>query len=279
MYFSPLRLTYFNEVDPDYVHIGKLAQLCPNIAHLNLSVPITINPSGLNVDYTANGPCVQILNSLAKSKLHLKTVELHLFPYCEAFEAFLISKGPGLQELMFKANNNLNSKNVLFIGQHCPILQKLHIKDLGPEDDPSMALKVSNAAYLSSLNMFSELHTVHVSGRGWNSKVILPIVLLSAFKVTKMSLMNMSSRMCMDAAWHRIFAVNGLVRLQSLSLYSGCFVSIAMVRKMAFDCPKLTFFSFIQSENIELAEVERLKLDVAKKNLNLKVCCLEMFDV
>ena len=159
------------------------------------------------------------------------------------------------------------------------MLQKLHIKDLGPEDDPSMALKTANTSYISGLNLFPELHTAHVSGRGWNSKVILPIVLMSAFKLTKLSLMNMSSRMCMDAAWHRIFAVNPLSKMTSLHLYSGCFVSIVMVRKMAFECPKLTLFSFIQSENIELAEVERLKLDVVKKNLNLKVCCLEMFDV
>ena len=36
----------------------------------------------------------------------------------------------------------------------------------------------------------------------------------------------------------------------SISLYSGCYVSIQMVRKLTLECPKLTFFSFIQSEKI-----------------------------
>ena len=42
------------------VHVPKLQRLCPNIAHINLSVPISINPSGL-IDANANGPCVEIL--------------------------------------------------------------------------------------------------------------------------------------------------------------------------------------------------------------------------
>ena len=51
------------------------------------------------------------------------------------------------------------------------------------------------------------------------------------------------------------------------------------MRQLALRCPNLSFFSFIQSENMELAEVERLRLEVSKRNLNIKLTCLEMFEV
>ena len=85
-------------------------------------------------------------------------------------------------------------------------------------------------------------------------------------------------------AWTRILASNKMAKLTSVSLYSGCYVSISMVRKLTLDCPKLTFFSFIQSKEhnwqkkLELAEVERLRLECSRKNLNIKLCCLEMFE-
>ena len=128
------------------------------------------------------------------------------------------------------------------------------------------------------MKLFGDLQTLHIHGRAWNSKVVLPLVLLSAPNITKLQLMNMSSRQSMDPAWTRILASNKMARLTSVSLYSGCYVSISMVRKLTLECPKLTFFSFIQSEKVEVAEVERLRLEVARKNLNVKLCCLEMFE-
>ena len=77
---------------------------------------------------------------MAKSDLPLRIVELQHFPYCEAFEDLLKAKGHGLQELLFRAINSLNSKQILFIGQNCKSLQRLHIKELGPEEDQTMAL-------------------------------------------------------------------------------------------------------------------------------------------
>lgn len=104
-------------------------------------------------------------------------------------------------------------------------------------------------------------------------------MLMSAHKISKLSLLNMSSRINQDQAWNRVLASNKLANILSISLYSGCIVSVSLVRKLTLECPRLTFFSFIQSENMELAEVERLRLDVVKKNLNIKLACLEMFEV
>lgn len=275
----PLKLIHFNELDPGYVQVESLARLCPHIAHLNLSVPITINSSG-NIDANV-GPCVSILEALAKSDLPLRIIEFQHFPYCDAFEKLLKAKGHRLQELLFRAINSLSSKHLMFIGEHCRGLQKLHIKELGPEDQDEgpAATNFTSAASIAKRKLFAQLQSVHISGRGWNSRIVLPIVLMSATKIAKLSLMNMSSRMSMDPAWTRILSMNHLEHLTSISLYSGCYVSISLVRKLTLECPKLTFFSFIQSESIELAEVERLRLEVARKNLNIKLCCLEMFDV
>ena len=57
---TSLKLVHFNELDPEFVDVQKLQRLCPNIAHINLSVPISINPSGL-IDANASVPCVEIL--------------------------------------------------------------------------------------------------------------------------------------------------------------------------------------------------------------------------
>ena len=85
----------------------------------------------------------------------------------------------------------------------------------------------------------------------------------------------------MDPAWQRILGYDGqrgnkLSCLTSLNLYSGCHVSMSLVRKLTMECSKLTFFSFIQQDNHESAEVERLRLEVTRKNYNIKLCCLEV---
>ena len=87
--------------------------------------------------------------ALAKSDLPLRIVELQHFPYCEAFEDLLKAKGHGLQELLFRAINSLNSKQILFIGKHCKALQRLHIKELGPEEDQTMTLMTPGKQLLS----------------------------------------------------------------------------------------------------------------------------------
>ena len=121
-----LKLTYYSELDPTFVDIDSLQSLCPRIAHLSLAVPITINHSG---DIDANiTPCEEILTALAKSNLHLKTLELQHFPYCPALEEVLRVKGNGLHELLLRAINPLSSKHLIFIGEHCKNIQKLQLK-------------------------------------------------------------------------------------------------------------------------------------------------------
>ena len=267
-----LKLVHFYEIDPAFVDVTHLSKLCPNLAHINLSVPISMNENGgveANVNY-----CATILQALADSKLPLRSIELQHFPYGEPFENLLKAKGQDLQKLVFRAVNSISSRHLLFIGQHCPRIQELSLKDLGTDEAFEDTLITSTA--LKAKNYFSQLQILNIGGRNWNPKSVLPILLMCAEQITKCIFLNLYCRQSMDSAWQRILSSNSLKALTSLNLYSGCHVSMPLVRKLTMECPKLTFFSFIQTDNHESAEVERLRLEVSRKNYNIKLCCLEV---
>jgi hypothetical protein len=268
-----LRLTHFTERDPTFVRVDRLQRLCPHIAHISLSVPITINSCG-NIDANV-GPCVPILEALARSDLVLRFIELQHFPYCDAFEELLEAKGHRLQELVFRAVSNLSSSHLIFIGEKCRGLQKLHIKELGPEPISAASTVFQSATSILNRKLFSDLLVLQMNGRGWNPSVILPIMLVGATKIIKLKLLNMTQRASMDNAWHKILSTNKLSNMSSIDFYNGCFVSMPLVRKLTLDSAKLVAFTFIQSESIDLSEVEILRLEVTKKNLNIKLCCSE----
>ena len=48
------------------------------------------------------------------------------------------------------------------------------------------------------MKLFPDLQSVHIHGRNWNSKAVLPLVLMSATRIAKLQLMNMSARQSMD---------------------------------------------------------------------------------
>ena len=175
----------------------------------------------------------------------------------------------------------VDSQHLTFIGETCPRLQKLHIKDLGPElggqDDPSAE---GSPVFHGSNHrqLFSDLVSLHLHGRFWNPQVILPLVLTSATKITKLSLLNITFKASMDKSFVKVLKSNKLSNIVSINLDSGCFLSIELLRRLIFGCEKLTSFSFGQSETLDINDVERLTLEVANKNLDIKLCCLEMFN-
>ena len=179
-----LKLTHFCELDPNFVNVDRLQMLCPNIQHLSLSVPMTLNS---HRDRIGNDPTSDIMDTLATSLLPLKTIELQQFSYCDSFKRLLMMKGKNLIELLFRANSNLNSEHMIFIGQSCPKLQKLHLKEIGPEDPPNLERPpvIINSTALKRQSMFSELTSVHLSGQMWNPNTILPLLLTAAKKLTR----------------------------------------------------------------------------------------------
>ncbi len=168
----------------------------------------------------------------------------------------------------------LHSEHVSFIGTHCPNLQRLHLKELGPEESPVFA------ADLEKLLLFPRLSHLHLSGRVWNPSILLPLLLSASPDLAQMSLLNMSYRPVMDAAFERLLGRGRLRRLESLQLYSGCFLSLAVIRRLVLSpsaCPRLRSLSFLQFEAIETADVEALRAEAVAGNLDIKICCLELF--
>jgi hypothetical protein len=121
--------------------------------------------------------------------------------------------------------------------------------------------------------------SLHISGRFWNPQVILPLVLSHATKVNKISLLNMTQRAAMDRALAKVLQTNKLCHVTSISLYTGCFLSIDLLRKLIFGCEMLTSFSFSQSETLDLNDVERMRIEISSKNLDIRLCCLEMYNL
>ena len=184
-----LKLTHFCELDPHFVKIPRLQILCPNIQHISLSVPLTLNSHQEGRD---NDPTITIMDTLATSSLPLKTIELQQFSYSDSFKRLLMLKGKNLVELLFRANSNLHSEHVTFIGESCPKLQKLHLKEIGPEELPNLDRPpiIINTTALKRQSMFSELTSLHLSGQMWNPNTILPLLLTSAKKLIRYCSLN-----------------------------------------------------------------------------------------
>jgi hypothetical protein len=55
-----LNLTHFNEMDPTFVDVRRLEEMCPHIQHISLSLPIIIHSNG-HIDANTS-TCVAILD-------------------------------------------------------------------------------------------------------------------------------------------------------------------------------------------------------------------------
>ena len=132
------------------------------------------------------------------------------------------------------------------------------------------------SAKLLSKNLFSELTFLHVSGRLWNHNVILPLFLSRAHKITQVSLLNMNYRGPMDGAMLKLLQHNKMLELTSLTLYNGCYLTMGVLRRLIFDCPKLKLLSFLQFDGFEIGDVEALKQELETQNLDIKLQCLEL---
>ncbi len=134
-----------------------------------------------------------------------RVVELQHFPYSESFKSFLRSHGSNIEELLFRANGPLNSSHVSFIGEQCPGLRRLHLKELGCEEERSYGVMEQ-----VKKRLFQRLVSVHLSGRLWSPNVILPLLLSAASEVRQVSLLNMSHAACMDGAVLKLLQVRNL---------------------------------------------------------------------
>ena len=305
----PTRLRYFSELDPANVDVARLRVLCPHLSHLSLSVPISFEHATAAgaVGGAAGSHCDRVLTALAESDLPLRVLELQHFPCGEPFKRLLRTIGPRLEELLFRANGSvswhyydlrivsmysvgafldvskqklkpcvpfqLNSSHVSFVGQHCPGLRRLHLKELGPEDD---FYHLQGSANSVNYSLFPALESLHLSGRMWSPDALLPMLLSSAGNIASVSLLNMSYRPTMDGAFARLLQRGALSSLRSLSLYSGCFLSLSYLRRLVFRLPHITSLSFLQFDGIGAADVDALVAEASAMNLDIIISCLEL---
>ncbi len=245
-----------------------MERLCPELSQVQISVsPLS--------DEDENRRCDLVLQELAKSKLALTCLDVERFPECRGITDLLVAKGSILTELYLKPSSRLSLDHLILVGESCPRLQKLTFRELTTSHGVGVEMHSAVSEALKK-EMFGDLKILCLQGKEWNPDLVLPLLLSSAKGINKLSLMNINQRRILDPSVIKVLSLNGLTRLQSLFLNYGCAVSMPMVHRLAFDCPRLSLFSFILTETMEVAEVERLRLDVARKNLNIKLCCLEV---
>lgn len=264
---SQLNLTYYCEMDPNFVDIHSLEQRCPNIQHIYISDPILLTETPSLGG--SGGLCDGILNALADSNLPLRAVELHNFPSGETFKNFLRKKGPNIEELHFRAREDFHSEHLAFIGEHCPALQKLVIKECGVEANPVIV-----SSLLRGKNLFSKLKHLQLAGRMWNPNVVLPLLLSAATDIEHVHLQNMNYRLSLDGAFLHLWQFNKMNRLSYLNLCSGCLMTLGTIKFLAMSCPKLTSFSFVQYE-FDVADAANFQKALKAKNLDIVLNCLE----
>ena len=77
------------------------------------------------------------------------------------------------------------------------------------------------------MKLFPDLQSVHIHGRNWNSKAVLPLVLMSATRIAKLQLMNMSARQSMDPGMYFFWLIFFSKKKKFKKLFYGnCFMEI-----------------------------------------------------
>ena len=67
-----LKLTHFSEMDPSFMNVKRLRDVCPNVRHVSLSMPVVIHDASDNND--VNSVAVDILNGMRSLRLIASTI-------------------------------------------------------------------------------------------------------------------------------------------------------------------------------------------------------------
>eukprot|EP00096_Caligus_rogercresseyi_P011618 TRINITY_DN4621_c0_g1_i1.p1 TRINITY_DN4621_c0_g1~~TRINITY_DN4621_c0_g1_i1.p1 ORF type:complete len:551 (-),score=135.90 TRINITY_DN4621_c0_g1_i1:281-1933(-) len=281
----PLRLKYFCEMNPEYVNIPLLERSVPLVEHVSLTAPFSVElvgDAGRELHEIARSNT--ILDSLAGSKvLKPRIYEFHSFP-CggESFKRFLLSKGEYIEELILRSVDPVSFREICLIGERCPQLRCLTIRGLQGASSTNSShhniLDFYERERCSAPYRFQYITTLVISGKSWNPNLILPFILCNARGVSKVSLLNADCRYTLDSAWEKILRVNPLASLNTLMLYSGCFISFNLLKRFAIDLKSLEIINFVLYSDFEISHVESLRKELQKNNYNIRLHCLE-YDV
>ena len=260
-----LPLTHLSDYHPKPSHIVAASQLCYNLQHLCLQFP----------SQTSECSAADILVSLARSELRVSVLELVQFPFGVEMARLLESKGMFLRSLLIHSADYFSSRVMHLIGQSCPNLKNLHLKQLlGFTDMNSNNLQFCSLYHVD--NMFQNLHCFYLGGRDWNPAELLPICLLHARQLETLTIVQMHYQESLDEVLAHITSINPLKELKAVHMFTGRILSSATIRYFFKYCPKLTELSFLQNSNIVSEDIKNLHDEVCQNNLDLKIYMMDL---
>lgn len=259
-----LQLTHLSDYHPRPTHIAAAARFCCNLQHLCLCFP----------NQTSVCSATDILESLAKSSLRVPVLELIHFPICIEMAHLLESKGSFLRSLLIESTDYIPLRAIQLIGQACPGLRNLHLKQLLGDDKQSSSLEMCNLFNIQ--HTFHNLRCLYLGGWNWNPAKVLRLCLLHAKQLETLSVVDTFPQKYQDDIIATIVTTNPLQELKAVHILTGRILSITTICYFIKHCPKLKEISFVRSANITSTQVKELCDEVYKKNLDLKIYAVEM---
>jgi hypothetical protein len=259
-----LPLTHLSDCHPRPTHIEAVAQLCCNLQHLCLWFP----------SQTTVCSATDVLESLASSTLKVPILELIQFPFCIEMAHLLERKGSFLRSLLIESMDYISVRVVHLIGQTCPNLRNLHLKQLVGHDSQPSSLELCELFHTE--HMFRNLHCLYLGGWNWNPAEILPLCLRQAKQLETLTVVDMYPQKYQDDVMAHIIGINPLQELKAVHILTGRILSVTTIRYFIRHCPKLTELSFVQNANVTSTQVKKLCDEVYQKNLDLEIYSMEM---
>ncbi|KDR12450.1 uncharacterized protein LOC110836245 [Zootermopsis nevadensis] len=259
-----LPLTHLSDYHPRPTHIAAAAQLCCNLQHLCLWFPNQTNICS----------ATDVLESLASSALKVPILELIHFPFCIEMAHLLERKGSFLRSLLVENMDYISLRVVHLIGQTCPNLRNLHLKQLMEDSKQSSSLELCELFHTE--HMFRNLRCLYLRGWNWNPAEVLPLCLQQAKQLETLSVVDMFPQKYQDDVMAHIISTNPLQELKAVHILTGRILSVTTIRYFIKHCPKLTELSFVQNANITSTQVKKLCDEVYQKNLDLEIYSMEM---
>jgi hypothetical protein len=258
-----LQLTHFRDCHPRPTHIAAAAQFCCNLQHLCLCFPIQ----------TSVCSATDILESLAKSSLRVSGLGLIRFPICIEMAHLLESKGRFLRGLQLESIDYISLRELHLIGQACPGLRNLHLKQLLRENKESSALEMCKL--FETQQIFHNLRCLYLGGWNWNLAEVLPLCLLHAKQLETLTVVDAFPQKYQDDIMAKIITTNPLQHLKAVHILKGRILSMSTICYFIKHCPKLRELSFVQGENVTSTQVKELCDEICQKNLDLKMCVMD----
>ncbi|KAK7871332.1 hypothetical protein R5R35_007592 [Gryllus longicercus] len=259
-------LQYLSDHHPASSHIKAASRLCKNLQHLCLHLP--------NLAYDQRLKASEILDVLTSSDLNVQTLELYQFPCSPEFFALLKVKGNSLITLILQTNSPICATSVRFIGENCPNLKSLQLKEVvaSPQQDYEQCERQYS---FNSEPLFCNLRCLYVWGSKWNPDVILPLCLTHAKEMEYLTLLKANDYRFLDEVMAKVLRNNPLTNLKSIQMFTGCLVSLTTLRYFIKYCPDLAELSFTKHSDIKNKDIKEIYDEIRLNNLDLRVCSVE----